>query len=77
MIPYKKGQKITDLMDITQEELDKIEINMFIGEYKTIYNDKDMSIDLLKEKKNKIHKIVARYGDKPFIELYKEIIKIA
>jgi len=77
MVEYKKGQKITDLMDITQEELNKIEKDMAIGEHKFIYNDKYMRISLLKERPNKIHKIVVRYGDKPFVELYKEILKIA
>lgn len=77
MTQYKKGQKITDLIDMTQEELDEIEKNMAIGEHKFIYNDEHMRISLLKEKSNKIHKIVARYGNKPFVELYKEILKIA
>lgn len=76
MIPYKKDEKITDLMDITQEELDIIIKNMAIMEHKFIYNSKDMRISLLKERKNKIHKIIVRYGDIPFIELYKEILKI-
>ena len=69
--------KITDLIDITQVQLDEIEESMAIGEHKTIYNSKDMSIDLLKERPNKIHKIVSHYGDKPFVECFKEILKIA
>ncbi|MBU3216676.1 Rha family transcriptional regulator [Clostridium estertheticum] len=76
MIPYKKGQKITDLMDITQEDLDKIIKDMAIGEHKFLYNSKDMRISLLKESNKKTRKIVVRYGDRPFIELYKEILKI-
>ncbi|MBU3142244.1 hypothetical protein [Clostridium sp. CF012] len=74
---YKKGQKITDLIDITQAELEDIIKNMAVREYKTIYNDKDMSIDLLKERKNKTHKIVARYGDRPFVDCFKEILELA
>jgi len=77
MIPYKKGQKITDLMDITQEELDKMIKNMVIGEHKFIYNSKDMRISLLKESSKKTRKIVVRYGDRPFVECFKDILKLS
>ncbi|MCB2354484.1 hypothetical protein [Clostridium estertheticum] len=72
MIPYKKDQKITDLMDITQEELDKIIKNMAVGEHKFIYNSKDMRISILKERPNKVHKIVAIYEDIPFMNFIKK-----
>lgn len=77
MIEYKPNQKITDLIDITQIELDKIELLMKIGEYKTIHNDENIRIDLLKEKHKKVHEIVFWFGDKPFLESFKEIVKIA
>ncbi|MBU3142246.1 hypothetical protein [Clostridium sp. CF012] len=77
MIEYKQNQKITDLIDITQEELSVIEANISIGEIKTIYSDEDIRICILKERRNKIHRIVFWYGDKPFTEIFKEMVKIA
>jgi len=73
MIPHKR---VTELIDITQEELDKIEFDMSVGECKTIYDSKDLSIDLLKERPNKVRKIISRYGDIPFPVLFKEIVKL-
>ena len=77
MVEYKEKQKITDLIDITQNQLDEIKTNMEIGEYMTIYNDKNIKISLFKERKNKINEIVLWYGDKPFTEVFKEMVKIS
>ncbi|MBU3216674.1 hypothetical protein LL033_17300 [Clostridium estertheticum] len=74
MIPHKR---VTELIDITQEELDKIEFNMEVGECKTIYVSKELSIDLLKERPNKVRKIISTYGTIPFHILFKEMLKIA
>ncbi|MCB2354482.1 hypothetical protein [Clostridium estertheticum] len=74
MIQHKR---VTELIDITQEELDKIEFEMEVGECKTIYDSKDLSIDLLKERPNKVRKIISTYGTIPFPVLFKEMVRIA
>jgi len=83
VIKVRKGEiklqheNIADLAKITQEQLDKIEFDMSVGEIKTIYKDKNYRISLLKESPKKMHRAIARYGTIPFPELFKEIVRIA
>ncbi|MBU3098713.1 MULTISPECIES: hypothetical protein [Clostridium] len=69
-------ENIADLAEITQEQLDKIELDMSVGEIKTIYKDMNYRISLFKESPKKMHRSIERYGTIPFPELFKEMVRI-
>lgn len=68
-------QKITDIIDITQEELDKIKKELKPNEKKDLYMDKDIRITLFKIGK-KVYEVICEYGDKPFTEVFKDMLAV-
>ena len=75
MLEYSPKRRITDLINITQEEINEIKNNMVQGEYKTIFSDLNLEISFLKEN-HKVYELVYWFGKKPFTEVFKEITKI-
>lgn len=68
------GQRISDLIDITQEELESIKHKMDNGDTKIIYSDKKLECKLMKIQ-NKVYEIIYTYGDIPFKDIFGEMIK--
>lgn len=68
-------QRIIDLIDITEEKLNEIKKNLKEEEIYHLYEDEFIKCNLCKYK-NKVYEIVFRYGDKPFTECFKEMVKI-
>jgi hypothetical protein len=75
MLEYTPNRKLTDLINITEEQLNEIKKIMAQGEYRTIFSDSNLEISLLKEN-HKVYELVYWFGKKPFTEVFKEITKI-
>lgn len=69
-------QEILDLMGATQEQVNEIKEKMKPGEKIDLYMDKNTQVTLFKIKKT-VYEAVYIYGDKPFTEVFKEMLAIA
>lgn len=68
-------QKIIDVIDITEEELNDIKRELKEEEIYHLYEDEKVACSLYKYKK-KVYEFVYTFGNKPFTECFKEMVKI-
>lgn len=68
-------QRTIDLIGITQDELDDIKNRMENGDTRIIYSDKKLEVKLMKIQ-NKVYEAICRYGEKPFRNIFSDMIKV-
>lgn len=71
-----KRSKVLDIMNITQEQFEQIKKEISFNAETRVFCDGKTEIFLLKTKR-KTYQFIYTYGDKPFTECFKDMVKIA
>jgi hypothetical protein len=75
-----RSPEIWELIGMSQKHFDEIVKNIPYNKYIDLFSNPNFSITLLKYKqgrKEKLYKFITTYGNKPFTECFKEMVKIA
>ncbi len=67
-------EKICNIIDITKEELNEIKKTMKDKENRILFTSEKVQCRLFKHRGH-VYEIVDIFGDKPFIEVFKDMVK--